>query len=104
MLLTHAAARMRLVDSIRARLGRRKAIAGAESANSQLKRCLTTVDLTLLGVGSTLGVGVYVLAGGVARETAGIFGGAVLGVLPDPVGIFCLVDNIMEFILQPSVT
>ena len=81
---------MRLVDSIRARLGRRKAIAGAESANSQLKRCLTTVDLTLLGVGSTLGVGVYVLAGGVARETAGIFGGAVLGVLPDPVGIFLL--------------
>ena len=62
---------MRLVDSIAARLGRRKALVGVETASSQLKRCLTTVDLTLLGVGSTLGVGVYVLAGGVARETAG---------------------------------
>lgn len=62
---------MRLVESIAARLGRRKALAGVDTASSQLKRCLTTVDLTLLGIGSTLGVGVYVLAGGVARETAG---------------------------------
>lgn len=50
---------------------RRKRIVPSNALHSQLRRCLTVVDLTTLGIGSTLGAGIYVLAGTVARDLAG---------------------------------
>lgn len=49
----------------------RKRVDVDDSDKGELARVLGVFDLTALGVGSTLGLGVYVLAGRVAKETAG---------------------------------
>lgn len=50
-------------------LSRKKPI--ENSTPTKLAKVLSAFDLTALGIGSTLGVGIYVLAGGVAKDTAG---------------------------------
>lgn len=52
-------------------LTRVKTTDGAMEGDTKLARVLTLFDLTALGVGSTLGLGVYVLAGSVAHDQAG---------------------------------
>lgn len=58
-------------QQILAIIARRKQITAANVLHSQLRRCLTVMDLTTLGIGSTLGAGIYILAGTVARDLAG---------------------------------
>uniref|UniRef100_A0A915IGZ4 Cationic amino acid transporter 4 n=1 Tax=Romanomermis culicivorax TaxID=13658 RepID=A0A915IGZ4_ROMCU len=58
-------------NSFYQRLNRRKTVKDSEMAKTDLRRCLGIVDLTALGIGSTMGAGAYVIAGEVAKSEAG---------------------------------
>ncbi|RUS78576.1 hypothetical protein EGW08_013644 [Elysia chlorotica] len=53
------------------RLTRKKVLSPEQKEATNLDRCLTVYDLIFLGIGSTLGAGLYVVIGQVGRETAG---------------------------------
>ncbi|VDI28123.1 solute carrier family 7 (cationic amino acid transporter), member 1, partial [Mytilus galloprovincialis] len=53
------------------KLVRKKYIDISNVTDTKLNRVLNTFDLTALGIGSTLGAGIYVVAGQVAKEKAG---------------------------------
>lgn len=52
------------------RMSRTKKVA-TDSMETPLNRCLSTLDITLLGIGHMVGAGIYVLTGTVAKDTAG---------------------------------
>ena len=52
-------------------LTRRKKVIQDEKTSTELSKCLTTWDLTSLGIGATLGAGIYVVSGQVAASIAG---------------------------------
>ena len=60
-----------IIKLVVAACSRQKPMNLAVGSETQLRRCLTTIDLTLIGTGSTLGAGIYVLTGDVARNKAG---------------------------------
>lgn len=52
------------------RMGRTKKIS-THVMETPLNRCLSTLDITLLGIGHMIGAGIYVLTGTVAKDAAG---------------------------------
>ncbi|XP_070206997.1 high affinity cationic amino acid transporter 1-like isoform X2 [Littorina saxatilis] len=63
--------RMAVCVSFMRKLVRRKIFTDDDITETNLNRCLTTLDLIGLGIGSTLGTGIYIVTGQVAKETAG---------------------------------
>ncbi len=59
------------LDAAKRRAGRVKSINDHLNRTGDLNRCLSSLDLTFLGLGSILGAGVYVLSGITASSVAG---------------------------------
>ena len=59
------------MSGILASMTRTKQFSDEEKTETKLNRTLGLLDLTGIGVGSTLGAGVYVLSGEVGRESSG---------------------------------
>ena len=41
--------------------------------DTNLRKCLSLVDLTLIGIGGMAGSGIYILTGVAAKEMAGVY-------------------------------
>ena len=52
-------------------ISRKKILLDDYSGDGKLKKCLKTFDLIAIGVSCTLGSGIYVLTGEVAKHLAG---------------------------------
>ena len=59
-------------EKVCAALTRKKNI-GADVMDTELKRCLNTCDVTLLGIGHMVGAGIYVLTGFVMKVRVSFF-------------------------------
>ncbi|XP_032237943.2 high affinity cationic amino acid transporter 1 isoform X1 [Nematostella vectensis] len=60
-----------LTKSALTTISRKKIFAAKDYTKTELSRCLSKIDLAGLGIASTLGAGIYVLAGIVAKNIAG---------------------------------
>nr|XP_006811569.1 PREDICTED: cationic amino acid transporter 4-like [Saccoglossus kowalevskii] len=61
---------MAFFSSVLKRLSRLKSLE-SDNLDTPMKRCLSSFDLTMIGIGSMMGSGLYVLTGTVAKNTAG---------------------------------
>ncbi|XP_073252791.1 cationic amino acid transporter 2-like isoform X3 [Porites lutea] len=59
------------MDRFARAISRKKFVDPTTAQRTKFLRCLTKLDLTCLGVGSTLGAGVYIFVGVLARNVAG---------------------------------
>ena len=58
------------MGSVLYKMTRRKPLE-AVTADTSLRRCLGVCDLTLMGIGSMVGSGIYIMTGIAAKESTG---------------------------------